>query len=211
MTNFVPIFPLEIVLFPDEKLNLHIFEPRYKQLIKECIDENKPFGVCPVIDGRLTEMGTLARVTELNNTYDDGTMDVKTLGIMPFKILEIIKTLPDKLYQGAIVSYPNFTKTGNAFVMNKVLTNLRKIHTHLKVNKDFGKPDKELGSFDVAHHAGLSIQDEYRLLELELELHRQEFLNRQLDKFLAVINEMNLLKEKIKLNGHFKNLKGFNY
>lgn len=208
MTNFIPIFPLEIVLFPDEKLNLHIFEPRYKQLIKECIDENKPFGICPVMDGKITEMGTLARITELSTTYDDGKMDIKTIGIMPFKILEIVKSIPDKLYQGAIVTYPNFTKIGNAFLMNKVLMNLRKVHTHLNVNKDFGKPDNELISFDIAHHAGLSIQDEYRLLELEQELHRQEFLNRQLNKFLAVIKEMDTLKEKIKLNGHFKNIKG---
>lgn len=211
MTNFIPIFPLEVVLFPGEQLNLHIFEPRYKQLIKECIDEKKPFGLCPVMDGKITEMGTLARVTELSETYEDGKMDIKTMGIMPFKILEVVKALPGKLYQGAIVTYPNFTKTGNAFVMKKVLTNLRKVHLHLNVNKDFGKPDDELGSFDIAHHAGLSIQDEYRLLELEQEIHRQEFLNRQLNKFLEVIKEMNLLKEKIKLNGHFKNLKGFNY
>ena len=211
MTNFIPIFPLELVLFPGENLNLHIFEPRYKQLINECIEEKKPFGLCPVIDGKITEMGTLVRVTELSETYDDGQMDIKTVGIMPFKILEVIKELPEKLYQGAIVSYPNFTKTGNSFLLSKVLNKLRKVHAHLMVKKDFGKPDLELSSFDIAHHAGLSIQDEYRLLELEQEIHRQEFLNRQLDKFLEVIKEMDTLKEKIKLNGHFKNLKGFNF
>src|SRR6187455_311175 len=50
MTNFIPIFPLGIVVFPGENLNLHIFEPRYKQLIKECFEQKKPFGIPPVID-----------------------------------------------------------------------------------------------------------------------------------------------------------------
>ena len=76
--------------------------------------------------------------------------------------------------------------------------------------KNFKKPDDELSSYDVAHNAGLSIEDEYRLLELLQELQRQEFLKRHIAKVLPVMKEMELLKEKIKLNGHFKNPEGFN-
>ena len=66
-------------------------------------------------------------------------------------------------------------------------------------------------SFDVAHHAGMSIEEEYQLLEFEQELHRQEFIKRHLVKVLAMMGQMNKLKEKIQLNGHFKNLEGFNF
>ena len=51
MTNFIPIFPLNIVLYPGETLNLHIFEPRYKELVKECFSNKKPFGIPAVING----------------------------------------------------------------------------------------------------------------------------------------------------------------
>ena len=55
MTNFIPIFPLELVVYPGEKLNLHIFEDRYKQLISECYKERKPFGIPPVIKNKIAE------------------------------------------------------------------------------------------------------------------------------------------------------------
>ena len=55
MTNFIPIFPLSIVVYPGEDLNLHIFEPRYKQLIAECIATKKPFGIPAVIGNNMNE------------------------------------------------------------------------------------------------------------------------------------------------------------
>ena len=129
---------------------------------------------------------------------------------MVFKILEVINELPEKLYSGAIVTYPKNTSRGSAPLMKKILKGIRDIHKHLNVSKEFNKPDEELMSYDVAHHAGLSIDDEYLLLEFLQELHRQEFLKRHIAKVLPVMKEMDLLKGKIKLNGHFKNLGGQN-
>jgi uncharacterized protein len=62
----------------------------------------------------------------------------------------------------------------------------------------------------MAHHAGLSLEEEYELLNLMQELQRLEYLKRHLQKILPVITGMEHLKEKILLNGHFKELKGFN-
>jgi Lon protease-like protein len=210
MTNFIPIFPLGIVVYPGEQLNLHIFEPRYKQLIKECFDNKKPFGIPAVINSKLSEMGTLVEIVEISKLYEDGKMDIKTKGTAVFKILEIVNELPDKLYSGAIVTYPEIVTRGSASLMKKVLNGIREIHKRLNVSKEFSKPDDQLLSYDVAHHAGLSIEDEYQLLEFLQELHRQEFLKRHLEKVLPVMEEMDLLKGKIKLNGHFKNIEGFN-
>jgi hypothetical protein len=58
----------------------------------------------------------------------------------------------------------------------------------------------------VAHHSGLSFQQEYELLELLHEAQRQEYLRRHLTKVLPLLSEMEILKEKIKLNGHFRDL-----
>lgn len=211
MTNFIPLFPLEIVVYPGEDLNLHIFEPRYKQLITDCFQNKKPFGIPSVINGKVSEMGTLAEITEISKTYDNGEMDIKTRATMVFKILENIQELPEKLYHGAIVTYPRVMYHGSPPLMKKVLEGIRQLHALLNVKKDFKKPDHELLSFDVAHHAGMTIEDEYQLLAFEQELHRQEFLKRHLVKVLSVMDQMDLLKTKINLNGHFKNLEGFKF
>lgn len=211
MTNFIPVFPLGLVVFPGEQLNLHIFEPRYVQLIQDCFEQQKAFGIPTVIDGKVAEMGTMVEIIEISNKYDDGKMDVKTLGVETFKILELVKDIPDKLYSGAIVTYQNANDTGSPSLMKKIMEGIRAIHKSLRVDKDFKKADVDLKSFDVAHHAGMSLQDEYYLLELELELHRQEFLKRHITKMLDILQEMEGLKNKIQLNGHFKNLEGFQF
>lgn len=205
MTNFIPLFPLEIVVYPGEELNLHIFEPRYKQLVNDCFKNKKPFGIPSVINKKVSETGTLVEIIEITKTYDNGEMDIKTKGTLVFKILEQIQELPDKLYHGAIVTYPQTGYTGSAPLMKKLLQSIRSLHELLNVSKDFKKPDESLLSFDIAHHAGMPIEDEYRVLEYEEELHRQEFIKRHLVKVLKVMTQMGSLKNKINLNGHFKN------
>jgi hypothetical protein len=208
--NFIPLFPLDIVVYPGEQLNLHIFEPRYKQLISECFEGKKPFGIPTVLKKGIGELGTLAEVKEIVEVYDDGKMDVKTQGVKIFKILEVIKTIPDKLYSGAIVNYPINEERPNARLLGNVVKYLRHLHELLNFTKDFKKPDPELLSYDVAHHAALSLEEEYELLSLMREDQRLEYLKRHLKKVLPVVTEMETLKERVKLNGHFKELKGFN-
>ena len=206
MTNFIPIFPLAIVVYPGEELNLHIFEPRYKQLISECHAANKPFGIPPVIKNNITELGTLVDITELSKIYENGEMDIKTRGKKIFRILEEIREVPEKLYSGAIVNYPQTQDHGNRLLMQKVINGIHQLHKLLKVSIEFKKPEDKLWSYGVAHQAGLSLQEEYELLSLFSELQRQEYLKRHLTKVLPVVAEMEILKERVKLNGHFKNL-----
>ena len=209
MTNFIPIFPLGIVVYPGEELNLHIFEPRYKQLITDVNQSKKPFGIPAVIDNKVNEMGTLVELVEITKLYDNGEMDIKTRGSKVFRILEMVKNIPDKLYSGAIVNYPENHGKGNRQLMEKVIAGVRQLHSILKINKDFNLADKDLWSYQVAHHAGLSLAEEYELLQLLHELQREEYLKQHLQKVLPVVAEMESLKEKIQLNGHFKNLGGF--
>jgi Lon protease-like protein len=208
MTNFIPIFPLGIVVFPGEDLNLHIFEPRYKQLITDCFAEAKPFGIPTVLKNGLSERGTLVEVKEISEVYEDGKMDIKTKGISVFRILEVVKSIPEKLYSGAIVNYPPNEERQYVPLLRKVVKSIRDLHEVLKLNKNFSKPDEELLSYDIAHHVGLSLDEEYELLGLLREDQRLEYIKRHLNKVLPVVNELEALKEKIKLNGHFKNLSG---
>ncbi len=209
MTNFVPVFPLALVVFPGEKLNLHIFEPRYKQLISYCYENKKPFGIPAVIGDKMGDFGTLVEIVSIAKTYEDGRMDISTRGLQVFRILELIKEIPDKLYSGAIVVYPPNYNNGSAKMMKKNLDDARRLHREINVVKDFGKPDDELNSFDIAHHIGMTTEEEYQLLQYENELHRQEYIKRHLAKVLPVLTEMQALKNKIQLNGHFKEMNGW--
>jgi uncharacterized protein len=211
MTNFIPLFPLAIVVYPGEELNLHIFEPRYKQMIRECFDQKKNFGIPSVINDKMGDLGTLVEIREIVNTDENGEMDIRTRGLQVFRVLESIHSIPEKLYSGAIVNYPDNDEDGNRELMQKVVIGIRQLHQMLNVTKSFPKPDDLLNSYDVAHHVGFSIDEEYELLGLTMELQRQEYLRRHLTKVIPVVLEMEGLKEKIKLNGHFKNLTGFKF
>lgn len=209
MTNFIPIFPLSIVVYPDEQLNLHIFEPRYKQLIAECYESGRHFGIPTVINNQLQDFGTLVRITERSKLYESGEMDIKTRGEKVFRILEVIQEVPDKLYSGAIVNYPQTFEDANPEVIRRLVAGIRELHRVLRVSKDFKKEDDALRSYDLAHHVGLSLDEEYRLLNFLDERQRLEFLKQHLTKVLPLVSEMENLKEKIKLNGHFRNIEGF--
>jgi Lon protease-like protein len=198
-------------VFPGENLNLHIFEPRYKQLIKECHEQKKPFGIPAVVNKELKELGTLVEVKEIRKVYDDGKMDISTTGIKVFRMLELIREIPDKLYSGAIVTYPETEEDGSRLLMQKVVSSIKELHKLLQVSKDFKKPEDQLQAFDVAHHLGLNMEEEYELLGLFREAQRQEFLKRHLGKVIPMLAEMENLKEKVKLNGHFRNLESFDF
>ena len=211
MTNFIPIFPLGIIVYPGENLNLHIFEPRYKQLIMECHAAKKPFGIPAVIDNKMQDFGSLVEITELSKIYDNGELDIKTKGDKIFRILEVINDIPDKLYSGAIVNYPDNYEIGVPELMRKVMSSIRELHKLLNVKKDFNKEDGALKSYEVAHHIGLSVEQEYELLTLLDERQRQEYLKRHLTKVIPMVAGMEQLKERINLNGHFKNLGGVDF
>lgn len=211
MTNFIPIFPLGIVVYPGEELNLHIFEPRYKQLIGECYAEKKPFGIPTVIEDKMQDYGTVVNIREITTVHDDGEMDIKTQGHSVFRVLEVIRNVPDKLYSGAIVNYPANHHHGSSEMMRRVVNSIRELYKLLKVQKEFKKNDEELNSYDVAHHIGLSLQEEYELLGLMHERQRQEYVKRHLTKVIPLVAEMEQLKKKVKQNGHFKNLSSFDF
>ena len=214
MTQFLPIFPLGIVVFPNEGLNLHIFEPRYNQLINDCIRVQKPFGIPTVMNGQVQERGALMHITDLSKGFDEGHQmgegggDIRTESLGTFRILEVIKSVPDKLYQGAIVHMDERESNDRTFLPAQLMTVIRQLHGLLKIEKKFPFPDEELRAFDVGHHLGLSLEEEYQLRELMNEKQRQEFIRRHLGRVVPTLEAMEQLKERARLNGHFRPLPG---
>ncbi len=109
----LPLFPLNVVLFPGQTLPLHIFEPRYRVMIQKCIDEEMPFGVLLVDedDGMPFSIGTMARITSVDE-MPDGRMNIVTLGIERF-IVDDVRMTADNYLVGDAIVYP-FRNTGRA-------------------------------------------------------------------------------------------------
>ncbi len=121
----LPLFPLNLVLFPGEPLPLHIFEPRYKLMIGECLAEEKPFGVVLFEGEEIKTTGTSASVSRLLRSYDDGRMDILSVGHKRFKILGFNTEMPylqarveyfdDPLSNDDAESHPLLSKVINAY------------------------------------------------------------------------------------------------
>ena len=206
MTNYIPIFPLGMVAYPGENVNLHIFEPRYIQLINNIQSGAGLFGIPPVINGQLQEYGTCMELLSIEKTYENGEMDIKTRGVMVYRTLEIIETVPDKLYMGAIVHYPNNNVNGLPQKQARIVQSLRQLHVLTGIVKNYNKPDNELNCYDIAHHAALNINDEYALLCLLREDQRQEFLERHFKQLLPHLVDLDQLKNRIQRNGHYRKI-----
>jgi Lon protease-like protein len=89
LSSLLPIFPLELVLLPGVSLPLHIFEPRYKEMISECLEQKKPFGVVRASSDGVADIGCTAEIMSVIKKYDDGRMDILTRGVERFEVIEV--------------------------------------------------------------------------------------------------------------------------
>lgn len=207
MTNFIPIFPLKIIVYPGESLNLHIFEPRYKQMIRECLSTKKPFGIPVVLDTKVEEFGTLMEITELAREYDSGELDIRTKGLSVFRVLEIVDTIPEKLYSGAIVNYPqNIMAAGDSEISRIITDEVRRLYTLMNLDEKFPSDKSSMLSYELAHVIGLTAAQEYELLNIFTEIQRMEYIRRHLNNLLPAVKELEQVKARIQMNGHFRHL-----
>ena len=103
----LPLFPLELVLLPEESLPLHIFEERYKQMISDCLDAEvgsgpQQFGIVMSKNEEINSIGCSARVVKVLRRYEDGRLDILTQGVRRF---EVFLTNDEKAYLRAGVEF----------------------------------------------------------------------------------------------------------
>ncbi|MEL6561396.1 MAG: LON peptidase substrate-binding domain-containing protein, partial [Bacteroidota bacterium] len=99
MHEEIPLFPLNIVAYPGELVNLHIFEPRYKDLVRDCIEADMSFGI-PTYNGKTMSYGTEVEILKVEKVYKDGRMDIRTKGTRIFQLIEFYDPWRDKSYAG---------------------------------------------------------------------------------------------------------------
>jgi ATP-dependent protease La (LON) substrate-binding domain len=211
MEKILPLFPLSLVVFPHEVLHLHIFEPRYKQLIQECKEENKTFGIPPYLDNRVSNFGTEMEILEIEKVYEDGKMDIKTRGISVFSILTFDNPLPQKLYAGGLVEPKKMDYKSDEALTFQILQKINELYQILQIQLDISITDFPSLSFGIAHRIGLSMEQEYELLCIETEQARQHYILDHFDKTIPVVLEIERTKHLIRMNGHFKNFDPLNF
>jgi len=205
--NILAQFPLSIVCFPGESVNLHIFETRYKQLIQECVDNDTTFGIPPFFDGELIFYGTEMKVLEVSKIYEDGKMDIKTEGQRVYQIHHFEKTHESKLYPAASISYLLDEQFREPDLESDIIEKMTTLFEILKIEKPISYFMKNFSSYAVAHHIGLDMGQKIKLLTMRSESQRLEKINNHLNKFIPSVLKAEELKKRAALNGHFKNLK----
>lgn len=205
-TKYLPLFPLNIVVFPEEKLNLHIFEPRYKQLVLDCVESGSTFGIPTYIQNGVGLYGTEVELLQVEKKYDNGEMDIRTKGLRIFKMLQFDKLAPNRLYAGGEVELVENKFDEDIITKLKIRELLEKLYDTLGLGNLYLELPEDFNSYDIAHQLGLNTEQEYALLQLLSEKERQEVILLHLQQLLPILLETEKLKERVRLNGHFKNL-----
>ena len=196
-----PLFPLGLVLLPEEVVPLHIFEERYKLMIGECLDQGTPFGILWLAEGGLREVGCTANVTELLERMDDGRMNVLVRGSEPFRLLRRIEDLPYpagdvELLDEEDEAEPDATAGSDA----------RERYADLVERVTDTRPEERdleaLDAYGMAATLEFELDAKQKLLELRSESGRLEQLSELFGSTLERIDVAEATAESAKSNGH---------
>jgi len=137
--ELLPLFPLSVVLFPRTQLPLHIFEDRYKEMIGEAIQKKSEFGVVLSSTDGVASIGCTAIVDEVSQRYPDGRLDIVTVGLRRFEILDLND---EKAFLRGTVEYFNDdeTEAAEAAVTTRALDGYKKFHGFLRP-EDSAEPE----------------------------------------------------------------------
>jgi hypothetical protein len=199
----LPLFPLNIVAFPGEAVNLHIFEPRYRQLIADCLRDGSTFGIPSHVLNTI-ELGTEVKIVEVSNEYPDGRMDIKTQGLHVFHVEEFHNPWKDRLYAGGTVELKETIEDKD---LTKLILFKELVSELFGWLKEVKIDTSEIESvFDIGHKIGFKLEEEYMLLEMKTETERLRFAIDHLQKLIPALERAQSAQNRIKQNGHFKHL-----
>ena len=207
MAEQLPAFPLSIIAFPEENVNLHIFEPRYRQLFAECEAEGKPFVLVPVIDNRLCAVGTVMELASVAKRYESGELDVHTRGVRKVSIEGFEPVAEGKLYGAVTAGRIYDDGEASIFDVEKLVERIERLYEAMQVQVKFSLDPRDFSTYTAGHHVGFNTLQEYQLLQMHSEQARVRFMMEHLGKLLPVVEQTEKLKERVRLNGHFKDLK----
>lgn len=206
MTKKLALFPLQLVVFPGETLNLHIFEPRYQQLIEDAEQDEITFAVPTVIDGGIRPVATEVTLTEIAKRYPTGECDIRARGGRVYFLEEFWKIMPGKLYPGSAARELTVDHNEKPEINQQIVELTRSIYDSLGVNKTVREVDEGFCTYDIAHYVGMQLGQEYELLTLRQARSRQEFMLDHLRSIQPEVKQKVSIRKRAQLNGHFQEL-----
>jgi ATP-dependent Lon protease len=201
----IPLFPLNVVLFPGAALPLHIFEPRYRKMVRNCLENRSEFGMLLALPNGMAGTGCTAEIVEVAKRYPDGRMDIVTLGRDPFRLIELFDQ--DPLLEGHI----DYLEDQRAPLDTRLRRQLMDLYEacHTLVFGDYPRdtqnhPGIEL-SYLVADKLPMDLLWKQRILELRSEAERQERLVSYLREWAPHLQKVATDREITGGNGHALN------
>ncbi|MBC7653180.1 MAG: LON peptidase substrate-binding domain-containing protein [Oligoflexus sp.] len=208
----IAIFPLQLIAFPGEQLNLHVFEQRYRDLFNDLkANKSMTFGIPPVVKNDIYLLGTQLKLVEIVKQYPNGEMDVVTEGIGVFSVNKIYNPYGDKSYAGANVELLIDDEEFNLVKFEELQNLYEEFQAMLTQRKEILNINANRYSFQIAHYAGLNEEQKLALLATLSEEERQEIM---INHFKFIMPSMRSIQEtqtRIIANGHFKNLQSFKF
>ena len=200
--GLLPLFPLQVVLFPAAPLSLHIFEPRYREMVGRAIGQKSEFGVILAEEATVSSVGCTALVEQVTKRYKDGRFDIMTRGRQRFRALELdqekdyLRARIDFFQDESAESTPRGVVEQARHLAHEVARAL-----HATLPKDLGV-DEPQASFALAAALPLDLKFKQQLLEQRSEPQRIRTLVEHLGNVLERARTTQRMQSLARANGH---------
>lgn len=201
--ELLPLFPLNLVLFPEESVPLHIFEPRYKLMVADCERTRSPFGIVLSDDDGVASVGCSAKIMRRLQEHDDGSFDIMVAGVRKFQMNDIVDG------EAYMRVEPTWLEEDSSDVDSNSMERL--ITQHMRLLELAGRTvrpalyqDVKHVSYVIGRNAGLNLDQKQTLLELLSENDRIAFLVEHMTRFIPEIEQIESVRKKVQSNGHFQ-------
>ncbi|HKN73691.1 MAG TPA: LON peptidase substrate-binding domain-containing protein [Candidatus Acidoferrum sp.] len=197
----IPLFPLNVVLFPGADLPLHIFEPRYLEMVNRCLKEKSEFGVLLALPKGVARVGCTAEIIEVVKRRDDQTMDILTVGRASFRVIEFFDQNP--LAEGEVDYLEDREAPLNPSMRRELIELYETCHT--LIFEDYPKntesdPSAQI-SFVIAGTLPMDLLWKQQILELRSESDRQERLVGYLRAWAPHLQKAGVMRQRAGGNG----------
>jgi ATP-dependent Lon protease len=195
----IGLFPLEIVLVPAEQIPLHIFEPRYRELVTECLEHDVPFGLVLADEDGLREVGTRAAVVEVLERFPDGRLNVVVEGRERFRVVE--ETAGRSFATAEVEGFDDDADRPSEEEVVRCLAAYRRVVDAAEVEFDEPDPAADNLSFTIAGRIDLGTVVKQELLELRSERGRVVRLTPLLERAAEAVRWERESRERASTNG----------
>ena len=198
----IPLFPLNVVLLPGAELPLHIFEPRYRAMVKECLEQKSEFGMLLSLTDGVARVGCTAEILEVAKRYPDGRMDILSVGRAPFRVVELLTENP--LLEGQVDYLEDRESPGNPRVQRELVELFEACHTLIfdDYPKNLEGASTEELSYLIAATLPMDLLWKQQILELRSEPERQERLVAYLREWAPHLQKKEAMRQRAGGNGH---------